>query len=196
MKNQKIKSLTLPTVLGVLLIIVGVLAMFSPVATFVSLSILFSISFLFAGGAETAFAFMNREYDKWWLHLLFGILNIALGIYLIMNPTLSMITLALYVGFIVMLRAVQAIMFSFELKNSNTEGWGWLLASGIVGAFFATFLIINPFFAALSSSIYVATSLIIVGALTLFFVGQLKKVAKEIDGNIGDVLEKNPELLD
>jgi uncharacterized membrane protein HdeD (DUF308 family) len=115
--------------LGILLIVVGLLAIKSPVvATLTTVEVL-SILLLFGAGVEIASSFWALRWGGFFLHLLCGLLYLFLGAVILERPGLGagVYTLILAVFFVAsgLFRAVFALSQRFS-------GWGWTLLSGII----------------------------------------------------------------
>ena len=115
--------------LGVALIGLGtVLLGFPVVATLATVTVLGAL-ILVGGVAEAVGAFWCREWSGFFLALLSGTLGVVIGLMLLGNPIQGGLTLTillasfLFVGGI--FRAVAALAH-------RVEGWGWLLASGVI----------------------------------------------------------------
>ena len=106
--NDTIKHWYIPAIVGSIFIVVGIYTFASPATSYVALSILFSLSFLFSGISEIVFSLTNRnEMDNWGWVLAFGILTTVIGGLLLSNPAVSMATLTFYVGFLILFRLVR-----------------------------------------------------------------------------------------
>ena len=186
MYNEAIKSVKdtikhwyLPLILGILFIIVGVWAIITPASTYLSLAILFSVTFFVAGILEIIYSISYRkQLDGWGWSLASGILNFIVGLLLIVYPQISIITLPLFVGFVVLYHSMMAIAWSIELKNYKVSDWGWLLFTGILGAIFSFILMWNPFFAGLTVAVFTGMALITIGIFHIHFSIELKKLKK------------------
>lgn len=70
-----------------------------------------------------------------WLLLLSGILVVILGITMLFTPLENLVTLAMFVGISMLMSGVSEIVsFCNEAKDHRS---GWMLASGVLTAFFA-----------------------------------------------------------
>lgn len=79
---------------------VGIWALFFPHQSLKVITVVFSFVFLVAGFLEIIFSLFNKEeLSNWGWGLILGILKLVVGILLLMNPTLSALTLAFYLGF-------------------------------------------------------------------------------------------------
>ena len=183
----------LPLVSGIIFIAVGIYVFTTPTESYLALSIIFSWSFLIVGIFESYFAIANREeMDNWGWTLALGLFILIIGIILIMNRELSMVTLPLYVGFLILFRSLAAISLSFELKNYYVMDWGNLLAMGILGTIISFILIWNPLFAGLSIVVWTGLGFIITGFYSIFFSFKLKKI-KDLPSSLSKEIKQRYE---
>lgn len=123
--KKTVKYWYVPAIIGVLLIVFGIYIFTTPLETYGTLTMLFSLSFLFSGIAETLFSVQNRKIiEGWGWYLTGGIFNSVIGLMLLSRPEISAFTLPLVVGFTLMFRSIQGLGFSFELKNYGSLKWG------------------------------------------------------------------------
>src|SRR5690625_2202453 len=185
-----VKHWYIPLLVGLFFLIVGFIVLGSPVASLVSLSILFSISFLFGGITELIFAIRNRKnLENWGWQLTMGIFTLLIGILLLRNPELSVKTLSLFIGFLIMVRGIAAISFSLDIKRYGGKNWGWLLASGIIGTLISFLLVWNHLLAGMFAVIFVGLSFIFGGIFNVIFSFQLRKIhrrSKKISKKLKD----------
>ena len=163
---------------GIIFIAAGIWVMCTPLSAYLALSVLFSISFSIVGLMEVIFAIANRKEMKGWgWTLVFGLFNLLISFILFYDPLISITTLPLYVGFVVLFRSITTIGVSLDTENYATPGKGSLLALGILGVFFSFILLWNPAFAGLSLVIWTAIGLITAGIYSIYFSFLLKKLA-------------------
>lgn len=175
--KDAIKHWYLPLVLGIIFIIAGIFALLTPETTYLSLAILFSVTFFVTGILEIISSIsFRKQLDGWGWSLAAGILDFIIGLILIINPQISIITLPLFVGFVVLYRSITAIVWSIELKKYKVSDWGWLLFTGIVGVIFSFILLWNPFFAGLTVAVFTGIALITIGVFHIHFSIELKKL--------------------
>lgn len=156
---------------------VGIYTFASPATSYVALSILFSLSFLFSGISEIVFSLTNRnEMDNWGWVLAFGILTTVIGGLLLSNPAVSMATLTFYVGFLILFRSISALSFSLDLKDYGIGDWGALMALGVIGLIFSIIMIWNPAFAGMTIVIWTGLAFITTGIFSLYMAFKLKKL--------------------
>lgn len=189
--TNTVKHWYIPLIVGLIFIGIGMYTIMSPLESYLTLSIIFSLSFLFSGLFEIIFSISNRnEIDNWGWTLAFGILTFLLGVLLVMNPAISITTLPLYVGFIVLFRSIMGISYALDLKNYGVLDWGNLMAIGVLGLLFSLILIWNPLFAGLSIVFWIGLALISGGLFSVYLSFKLKKI-KDMPSQISkDLKEK------
>ncbi len=175
--KSSIRHWYIPLLVGVIFIGIGIYTFMSPLESYLALALLFTISFLVSGLAEIIFSISNRrEIDNWGWTLIFGLLTFILGVLLLLNPAISLITLTFYVGFLLLFRSVGGISYSIELKNYGILNWGYLMTIGILGVLFSFFLIWNPLFAGMTLVFWTGMAFISAGVFSIYLSLQLRKL--------------------
>ena len=105
-----------------------------------------------------------------------GIAELLIGILLIARPEITVLVLALFVGFAIMFRSITAIVWAFELKKMGVSNWGLLLLLGILGALFAFIMLWNPLLAGLTIVAYTSLAFIVIGGFQVYFALKLKQL--------------------
>lgn len=195
MVRNSIKYWYIPLIVGVILIGLGIYTFTSPQESYLALALLFSLSFLLSGLFEIAFSVVNRQVlDNWGWILAFGILTFAIGVLLLINPAISIITLAFYVGFLVLFRSISAIGYAIDLKRYGISDWGVLMIVGVLGLIFSFLLIWNPILSGMTVVIWTGLALITSGVFSVYFSFKLKKL-NALPNKISDRLRNQIELL-
>jgi len=92
---------------GVAAIFFGIVAIFWPGLTVVTLVYLFSAFVLAWGIVEVIHGFLSiRRRDTWWLTLLFGLIGLGVGIYLVRHPQVSFTALVVIIGLVLIGRGL------------------------------------------------------------------------------------------
>ena len=120
----------LSIVLGILMIIAGIIAMFAPWEAGLVITIVVGWSAIFNGVAQIIFGF--RTHGGWHVLLEFvlGIIYIIAGIYLLMHPIGGLLAITLILASFLMVYGIFALVLAFQIKPRN--GWGWVLFDGII----------------------------------------------------------------
>lgn len=174
---KAVKNWWLLLVVGLVFITAGLWVLGTPLSSYLTLSTLFSVSFIVTGFSDIAFSLSNRRLIKGWgWNLVYGITNMSIGILLISNPLISITTLPLYVGLTVLFRSIMAIGTALDLRSYGIPGAVNLMIIGILGMLFSFILLCNPNFAGLSLVIWTAIALLSTGLYSIYYSFQLKKL--------------------
>ena len=120
-------------IMGIMSLVAGAAIFAKPAESYITLSVLFSIIMASTGFSQIVFSISERRYLKnWGWTLVSGILDFALGTYLMIYPAITMATLPFIVGFYLLFRAIYLIGASIELSSIGIKGWGWLLTGRVV----------------------------------------------------------------
>ncbi len=179
--ESAVKNWWISLLLGMLYIFVGIWVFKTPLTSYISLSIIFSIFIFISGILEISFSISNRsKIDSWGWYLVGGILDLIVGILLLLNPIMTMVILPFYVGFWLLFRGIMSIGISIQLKSLNLFNWGWMLITGIVTIIFSIFVLANPIFGGLSIVYMTSGAFITMGIFRIFLGFDLKKMQKRM----------------
>jgi uncharacterized membrane protein HdeD (DUF308 family) len=117
---------------GIILVILGVLAIVVPPIATLAVEILVGWLFLFSGVAGLITTFGARHAPGFWWSFVSAVLGIAAGVVLLLWPLSGVITLTLLLIAFFIIEGILSIMYAIEHKNELTGQWGWMLASGII----------------------------------------------------------------
>lgn len=200
--TQSVKHWYIPLVFGIIFLICGFYVFSVPLATYVTLSIIFSVSFLVSGITEVFFSIQNsKSLQGWGWFLASGLLTTAIGLYLVAYPQISMSVLPFVVGFTLLFRSFQLLGFAFDMKSQNIMSWGNVALTSAGGIIFSLLLIFNPVFTGISLVTLTAVSFIFIGIASIMLALDLKKLTKfpekiseELKNKIRSVQEEIDEL--
>lgn len=177
--DSAVKYWWLSLLLGILFIIFSIYLMFAPLASYIALSILFSVSMFVSGLFEIAFAISNKNnISSWGWYLAGGIIDLILGIFLMANPGLSMSVLPFILAFWLMFRGFSATGYSMDLKRYGTRNWGWYMAFGILAILCSIGIIWQPGIGAFTLVYMVAYALLIIGIFRVMLAFELRSLHK------------------
>jgi len=117
--------------LALLLIIAGAAAIAFPVLSTFAVEIWTAIAFAIAGIAQTIHAFAARSWGGFFWGLLVGLLYLAAGVVLWLNPIAGVVTLTVFLAVVLVVDGVFRSILAFQIRPRT--GWFWLLLGGIVG---------------------------------------------------------------
>ena len=170
-----------PLITGIIFTLIGIWVFRTPLASYLALAVLFSVTFLVTGIIEIVYAiFTRKRRAHWGWPLVGGIIVLLIGILLVSQPQVSMVILPIYIGFGILFRSIIAIGWSIELKNQQISGWGKLLFIGILGSIFSFIMLWNPLFAGMTLVIYTGIAFLIIGIFQLYLAIRLRKINKSV----------------
>jgi uncharacterized membrane protein HdeD (DUF308 family) len=117
------------TAFGVLLVVLGVAALvFSLIATIVTVT-LNGILFLIAGGAEISIGLHSRDWGRFFLWVVGGLVYIAAGILCIVNPVFASAAMTLLLGAGLVAAGVVRAYLATQLPADHPRGLVFLAAA-------------------------------------------------------------------
>lgn len=177
--TKSVKHWYIPLIIGILSIALGIYVFTVPVETYLTLSVLFSISFIVIGLLDIFFSIRNRKIlEGWGWYLVGGLLTLAAGIILIIYPEISVTVLPFVVGFTLLFLSFLLMGFSFEMKNLGVMNWGYSLVLSVFGVVFSFMLIVSPAASGMSLVTLTGIALIFIGAASIALSIDLRKVKK------------------
>jgi uncharacterized membrane protein HdeD (DUF308 family) len=115
--------------LGILLIIVGLVAMSSTFLATLATVVMMGTLLLIGGGVEVVNAFWARCWRGFWMHLLTGILYVVLGFLLVQRPRASAAAFTLMLAACFLVGGLFRILIAL---SQRFHGRWWVLVNGIV----------------------------------------------------------------
>lgn len=116
--------------LGIMMLILGSLAIIFPAVTSVSVSLFLGILLLIGGVVRLIHMFRSRNWGDFVLRLIVGLLFLAAGVLLLARPAEGTLTLTLLLAIFFVAQGIASLIGSFVTRHQR--GWGWLLLNGIV----------------------------------------------------------------
>jgi len=114
---------------GVLLIIIGLVAISLPFIAAIAIETLVGWILIISGVVQVVHSFRALNTGRCVLRLLSGILYLGIGIMFLAYPLQGILTLTLLLAILFMFEGLMKIIVALQLRPLKT--WGWLLASGI-----------------------------------------------------------------
>ena len=124
------KNATWLIVLGVLTVILGILAIASPMISGMAVTLFIGGLLAFMGVLQIIAAFKSGQWGSGIIGTLIGLLSIAAGLLLIFRPITGMATLTLFLAAYFLVDGIFEIITAFKMRPET--GWGWMLFNGII----------------------------------------------------------------
>jgi uncharacterized membrane protein HdeD (DUF308 family) len=113
----------LHVVLSIVFFVAGIVAFIHPGDTFAALAAVFSFFLIFAGTFDIiASISARREIEVWWLQLIGGIIEVALGFWAAGYYGRSAVLLVAWVAAFTLIRGIRDIVLAFRIREVQHEG--------------------------------------------------------------------------
>ena len=116
--------------LGAVYVIVGFIALGSVVVATVASVLVVGVAMIVAGIAEVINAFQVKNWGKFLLWALLGVLYVIAGFVTFENPLLAAALLTLVLGTSLVASGIMRIILAFSMKRETP--WIWVAVSGII----------------------------------------------------------------
>lgn len=126
---------------GVLLVILGILAMVLPPLASLAVTLTLGWLFVISGIAGLVLSFWARALPGFWWSLLSAIISIGAGILLVGWPVQGTVSLTIVLGVFFVMEGVATIMYAIEHRAKLSDRWGWMIAAGILDIVIAGLII-------------------------------------------------------
>jgi uncharacterized membrane protein HdeD (DUF308 family) len=158
---------------GVFGILFGLIALFAPGPTILSLILLFSAYMLVDGvfGIISAVRAAGRD-ERWGLLLLEGLVNIAAGVIAFLLPGLTVIVFVLLMAAWALVSG--GLMLGAAFKLTQQHGRWWLALGGVVSMIYGVLLAIAPLIGALVLTWWLGAYALAFGVILLVLAFRLR----------------------
>jgi uncharacterized membrane protein HdeD (DUF308 family) len=126
---------------GVVLLVLGLIAIIVPPIATLATAILLGWLFLISGVAGLITTFWMRRAPGFWWSLLSAVLGIAAGIVLLGWPVSGAVSLTLVLIVFFTVEGLASVMFALDHKRELSGRWGWMLVSGVIDLILAALIL-------------------------------------------------------
>jgi uncharacterized membrane protein HdeD (DUF308 family) len=174
---------TLSILWGVSLIILGTLAVGSPLLAAVAVNAFIAWLLVLAGVVHLTVAFHTREAGRLVWRVLVGLAYLFCGTYLIMHPALGVASLTLVLASLFLVEGILNIALYFQARS--IQGSAWLLIDGIITLLLGLMIYTQwPSSSAWAIGTLVGVSMIVSGVTRVMLSLALRKVADTISSKL------------
>lgn len=174
---------------GILLVLLGVVSLFTPMQNLVWLGVVIGIAVLVSGITDLAHYFSTDKSERSGWALAEAIISSLIGVWMVFGSGSGLLTLIIpyiFAAFVLCL-GITRIAEAITLRRLGAPRWGWLLALGIVVAVLGVLLFFAPLISA--SFVSVALSLLIltygISNITLYV--SMRRAGKYIRNRLSDL---------
>jgi len=167
----------LAVVMGVLSILLGLLAMFYPGATIVTIAIFFA-AWLFVSGIFEVITSFTRDGDTGArvLHAIIGVLSVIVGFALLRSPFQSVEVFIYVIGILFLVQGIMTFIAAFAVK----QGRIWRILMGILGVVAGVVVLTYPISSAVTLAFIAGIWLVILGILQIIMGFQLRRARSAV----------------
>jgi uncharacterized membrane protein HdeD (DUF308 family) len=168
---------------GIVMIILGVLALMAPATATVAVDVYVGVLFLISGFTGLVAMFSANDAPAFFWTLITAALSLIVGVILIWKPDTGVVSLTAVLTAFFIAEGVFQIVGSFSYRDVIPNSWGWMLVSGIADLVLAGIVIYawpNSTFWTLG--LVVGINLITSGAAIVFTAIEARNFARSLVG--------------
>ena len=128
---------------GIILVVLGLLAVAVPMVAGLAVTILFGWLFLISGIVGFVTTFAMRQAPGFWWSLVSAVLGIGVGGWLLVQPAFGLVSLTYLLIAFFIVEGIATIMFALEHRGALSGRWGWMFASGMIDLFLAAVILVG-----------------------------------------------------
>ena len=122
-------------------------------------------------------ATVNRNPTYWWIPILFGVIFIATGIWILKAPADSFGTITTVIGVVILVSGVTELFLNIYNRRA-IPGWGYQLTGALVNLVIGLILIINPAILLRIITVFVAIWLIVGSIMVIMMAAEARQVQR------------------
>lgn len=166
--------------LGLALLVLGIAALVFPFFSTLVITLFVGWLLILNGFVGLFGAFSIRGAGPFFGALLYSLLSVAAGVFIIARPVGGEVAVTLALGAIFVIQGAYELYFAFELKP--LRGWGWMVASGIASVGLALLVLLGlPVTSLVALGVVLGVNFVSSG-LALIMVGGAAR--KEVDAKV------------
>jgi uncharacterized membrane protein HdeD (DUF308 family) len=165
---------------GIFALVFGLIAIFMPVAAFLSLVFVFGAFALVDGIFAIVSAFSsNAKSENWWWLIVEGLLGILIGLLTIIQPAAMGEAWLLLISAWAIITGILEIITAIRLRNEIT-GEFWLILGGLISVAFGVFVAMAPATGAFAIGTIIGIYALVFGVALIMLALRLRKHAARV----------------
>jgi uncharacterized membrane protein HdeD (DUF308 family) len=120
----------LAVIVGIVMLVCGFLAIGSPLAAGLSVTLFVGVMLIVGGIAQCFLAFQAGAFGKGLLIFIMGALTAVAGFYLLNQPIAGLASITIFLAAYFVVTGIVELVSAFQIRPA--EGWGLMLFNGIV----------------------------------------------------------------
>lgn len=179
---RAVKHWWLMLIAGLLCLVMGVVVFVFPLESYMTLAILFGVLMLAVGALQLFVASTSGNYlTMRGYFVVGGVLDLILGIFLCLYPSVTLVALPLMMGVWMMYNSFVIIAFGGDMETFRLGGSGLVIVGGVLLLLLSILVLLNPFSAGMATVIVLAgVGLLVLGCLLCALSLKLKNIHIEL----------------
>lgn len=170
---------------GLLCVAAGITVYVFPLESYVTLGLLFGILMLIVGISQLIVASASGNYLAMRGYVIVGsILDIVLGIFLCINPAVSMILMPVLLGVWLLYHSFIIMAVGGDMETLKIKGHGWVVLGAVLLLLLSIFILVNPMSAGVTAIVVLTGIALIVFGLLM---GVLAFMLREVHLQVSDL---------
>ena len=168
-----------PLLFGMVFILIGYWILRSPEESFEKITKYIGVIILISGTIQLFFTIKNRKgIPGWGFQLAGDLFDLAVGAALVINPSLLLKLITLFVGIWLIANAISIFMKAAEARKDQNKYWTWEFALGLFLMVLAAIFLWHPMLLGISIAIWTALAFIILGIFRIVLTFRLRSLRK------------------
>lgn len=170
-----------PLLIGesILFFIGAALMMFRPMSILTAMTFVIGVGLVLFGLYRTIAGFVvSRPMGGGWMDVLFGLVNVVLGVLFCIYPVGSMISLVYVFVVLFLFKALRALIFAINMARAKFGHYVLDLVLALILVGLAVFLLFYPVAGAVAMIYYLAITLILYAAADIYMYMELRRLKK------------------
>ncbi len=166
---------------GLLFGIAAILMALRPVAILTAMTFIIGIGLVLFGMYRTIAGFVvSRNVGGGWIDVLFGLINVVLGVLFCVYPTGSIIGVTMIFVVLFLFKALRALVFAINMARARFGHWVFDLVMAIALVALAIALLFWPMAAPVAMVYYLAITLLLYAASDIYMYIELLKLKRSV----------------
>lgn len=180
---QRLYDRSAPLLLAeaLLFVIAGIAMLWRPVGLLTILTLVLGCALILFGLYRTIAGFVaSRGYGGGWLDVLFGLINIGVGVLFCVYPLGSMISLIYVFVILFLFKALRTLVFAINMARVRFGHWVFNLVMSVILVGLAVLLLFYPTAGAVALVMYLAITLLMYAFADIYMFFELRRLKKVV----------------
>ena len=176
-ESRKAKYWWVPLLFGVAFVLIGYWILRSPEESFERIAKFIGVIILLSGISQLIITLAHRKgMPGWGFQLAGDLFDVAVGLTLLVNPTLLLKLITLFVGVWLIANSISIFMKAAESRKDQHPYWKWEFALGVFLMVLAAIFLWHPMFLLKSIAIWTALAFIFLGIFRIVLTFRLRSL--------------------